>query len=64
MILKSLESQTKEIYDTNASEFDQQRSKNLFEKKWLDLLLSYLDSYDNVLDIGCGTAEPIAKYFN
>ena len=61
--LKSLKLKTKEIYDVNAKEFDRKRTKNLFEKKWLDLFLNYIEVGDEILDIGCGTGEPIARYF-
>jgi cyclopropane fatty-acyl-phospholipid synthase-like methyltransferase len=61
--LKNLESKTKEIYNSNAEEFDQQRLKNLYEKKWLDLLLNELKEGDEILDVGCGAGEPIARYF-
>jgi len=61
--VKSLESKTQEIYNSNAEEFDQQRLKNLYEKKWLDLLLNELKEGDEILDVGCGAGEPIARYF-
>lgn len=60
--LKKLSLHTKDIYEKNAVQFDEQRSKLLFEKKWLDIFLSYLDADDNVLDVGCGTGDPIGKY--
>lgn len=60
--LKDLELKTKEVYETNAVAFDEQRSKVLFEKKWLDKFLSHLEEGDEVLDVGCGSGEPIAKY--
>ena len=59
---KNLESKTKEVYELSACAFDQQRSKSLFEKKWLDIFLSHLKEGDSVLDVGCGSGDPIAKY--
>lgn len=60
--MKNLEKKTQDIYNKNAIAFDQQRSKNLFEKAWLDKFLSRLNRGDEVLDVGCGAGEPIAKY--
>ncbi|MGB0452932.1 MAG: class I SAM-dependent DNA methyltransferase [Bacteriovoracaceae bacterium] len=61
--LKAIELGMKAVYNENAGEYDKQRSKSLFEKSWLDKFLVHLDDRDEILDIGCGPAEPIAKYF-
>lgn len=53
----------KDVYERNALAFDEQRGKSLFEKKWLDLFTQLLKRGDHILDVGCGTADPIAKYF-
>ncbi|MBT7609693.1 MAG: class I SAM-dependent methyltransferase [Bacteriovoracaceae bacterium] len=60
--LKKLELKTKEVYESNAAAFDEQRSKILFEKKWLDKFLGHLNEGEEVLDVGCGSGDPIAKY--
>jgi len=60
--MKELELKTKEVYEENAEAFDKQRSKELFEKKWLDCFLSHLKEGDHVLDVGCGAGDPIAAY--
>lgn len=62
-LLEVLKVQTKQIYDENAVAFDQQRRKDIFEQKWLDRFLSLLKEGDAILDVGCGSAEPIAGYF-
>lgn len=59
---RDLSLKVRDVYENNAEAFDKQRSKKLFEKKWLDLFLSYLTKNSSLLDLGCGTAEPIAKY--
>jgi SAM-dependent methyltransferase len=51
-----------DLYERHAREFDQDRSRNLQEKAWLDRFLGYVRSSGVVLDIGCGMAEPIARY--
>lgn len=61
--LKEIEENMKQVYEDNAKTFDQQRGKSLFEKKWLDLFLQTLEEKSNILDIGCGSGDPIAKYF-
>ena len=50
------------IYRAHADAFDRQRSRDLMEKPWLDLLLAHLGGERTVLDLGCGMAEPIARY--
>lgn len=50
------------IYDDIAGWFDSVRNKSLFERSWLDFLLSHLPKNASALDLGCGTGEPIAQY--
>jgi SAM-dependent methyltransferase len=52
-----------DLYDRYAAVWDQDRAKNLFEKPWLDRFLALLPAGGSILDIGCGSAEPIARYF-
>ena len=63
MIDPTLSSKTQEIYDRNAEGFDRHRSKTLFEKSWLDCLADTLPQKAEILDLGCGSGDPIAKYF-
>lgn len=42
--------------------YDKHRSRDLFEKKWLDRAISYLSPGVKILDLGCGMGEPIASY--
>lgn len=50
------------VYDGSAAAFDSQRAKFLFERGWLDRFVASLPANPNVLDVGCGSAEPIAAH--
>jgi SAM-dependent methyltransferase len=50
------------LYDRHAAEFDRQRGRSLFERSWLDRFLSTIPAGGKILDLGCGMAEPIARY--
>jgi SAM-dependent methyltransferase len=50
------------LYERHAQAFDRLRGRNLFEKAWLDVFVALLPDEASVLDIGCGMAEPIARY--
>lgn len=54
---------TREIYNQNAIAFDQQRDKSLFERAWLELFTKELKKEAKILDVGCGSGEPITSYF-
>jgi SAM-dependent methyltransferase len=51
------------VYEAVAREVDRDRSKALIERHYLDALLSRLGSQRDILDLGCGSAESIAKFF-
>ena len=51
------------LYERHANGFDTDRGKSLFEKAWLDRFLAVIDADASILDIGCGSGEPIARYF-
>jgi trans-aconitate methyltransferase len=51
------------LYQRHAHDFDRERGRNLFEKPWLDRFLALLRPGASILDIGCGSGEPIAQYF-
>ncbi|MBR0556833.1 class I SAM-dependent methyltransferase [Ciceribacter sp. L1K23] len=48
------------LYERHAVAFDRIRGRNLFEKQWLDRFAEGLSTNAAVLDIGCGSGEPIA----
>lgn len=51
------------LYQRNADHWDQVRGRDLFEKNWLDRFSACLRPGASILDIGCGSAEPISRYF-
>ena len=52
------------IYDEIIDWFDNHRRKDLsMEKSYLDLLQKHISVNGNILDVGCGTGEPIAQFF-
>jgi SAM-dependent methyltransferase len=50
------------IYRRHARAWSQARGKRLIEKPWLDRFADMLQPGAHVLDIGCGSGEPIACY--
>lgn len=53
-----------EIYNKIIDWFDMHRSKDLaMEKFYLDYVLGLIPPDSTILDVGCGTGEPIAQFF-
>ncbi|MDM1049997.1 class I SAM-dependent DNA methyltransferase [Sphingobacterium hotanense] len=50
-------------YDIIADWFSTNRSKDLMEKPYLDRLIEHIPTNSRILDLGCGTGEPIYGYF-
>lgn len=50
-------------YEKISDWYDKHRCKNLFEKHYLDKVIEQLLPKGSVLDLGCGTGQPIAEYF-
>lgn len=51
------------IYQRHALAFDSARGKSLVERPWLERFRSLLPADSAILDIGCGSGEPIARHF-
>lgn len=54
---------THAIYERQATDYDKRRSKALFEARWLARFTASFKPGDRVLDLGCGTGDPIARWF-
>jgi SAM-dependent methyltransferase len=51
-----------ELYQRHARAWAHDRGNRLFERAWLDRFRRLMPPCGTVLDIGCGTGEPIARY--
>lgn len=54
--------QTQGIYERQAARYEADRSQELFERSWLDRFVTELPESGHVLDLGCGSGEPIARW--
>jgi SAM-dependent methyltransferase len=50
------------LYKRHAKAWATDRGNTLGEKAWLDRLISQLAAEPTILDIGCGSGDPIARY--
>lgn len=51
------------LYERHAAAFDRDRGKRLVEGAWLDRFRDVMPQGAAVLDLGCGSGEPVARYF-
>ena len=52
-----------DLYQRHALTWANDRGKSLFEVPWLDRFLGLLPRSAVIVDIGCGSGEPLARYF-
>lgn len=50
------------LYQENALAWDRQRGRELIERGWLERFAALLPRDGKVLDFGCGSGEPIARW--
>jgi SAM-dependent methyltransferase len=50
------------LYERNAEAWDRQRERELIELDWLERFAALLPEAGSVLDLGCGSGEPIARW--
>lgn len=51
-----------DLYRRHAAAWARQRGSRMIERSWLDRFRNLLPQHPSVLDIGCGSGEPIARY--
>lgn len=51
-----------EHYERHAQAFDEARRRQFVERGWLDRFLLAVPKNGQILDLGCGAGEPIARY--
>lgn len=51
-----------DLYSRRAADWDADRRKSLFERPWLEAFLAHIPQDGTVLDLGCGSGEPIAAW--
>lgn len=51
-----------DLYERHAHAFDADRGKSLFERHWLDRFRVVTGAGASILDLGCGSGEPIARH--
>ena len=51
------------VYERHAYAYDRERGRSLMERPYLDAVTSRLRPAASILDLGCGTGEPIARHF-
>lgn len=51
------------LYERNAASWVEDRGTDLHERPWLDRFAAPLAPGATILDIGCGTGDPIARHF-
>lgn len=52
-----------EVYEEIIDWFDNARTKSLMESEYLNLIVKTIPQEGSILDLGCGTGEPIAQFF-
>jgi SAM-dependent methyltransferase len=51
-----------DLYERHAASYNVDRGRSLFERGWLERFRALMAPGASVLDIGCGSGEPIARY--
>ena len=52
-----------DLYQRHAETWARLRGNRLFETPWLDRFLALVPPGGGILDLGCGSGEPIGRYF-
>jgi len=60
--LKDIKNQTQAVYTRKAAYWHQVRDRSGYETHWIDRFPKGLSKGGHILDLGCGTGDPIAGY--
>ena len=60
--LQVIKSQTQSVYQDRARAFDRQRGRSGLENAWLNRFVVDLPNAGKILDLGCGSGEPVSAY--
>ena len=60
--LRSIYAATQSVYERRALDFDETRARDGREHKWLEMFTEALPPGGHILDLGCGTGEPISAW--
>lgn len=50
------------LYEEHAAAWDRVRGRELKEREWIDAFTAYLPQGASILDLGCGSGEPVARH--
>ncbi|WP_133137052.1 class I SAM-dependent methyltransferase [Legionella rowbothamii] len=62
-MIKRYKKQVYKAYEKIVDWFDEARTKTLIEAEYLNLITNSIPAGASILDLGCGTGEPIALFF-
>jgi SAM-dependent methyltransferase len=51
-----------DLYERHARSWDRDRGRSLFERGWLDRFRAVAGDGASILDLGCGSGDPMARY--
>ena len=60
--MQPVSGQVIDLYERHALAWDGDRGRSLFERPWLDRLRALVAPGAPILDLGCGSGEPIARH--
>ena len=59
---REIHDRTLEVYEKQAGAWSRHRPRAFIEKPWVDRFVAAIPPQSSILDVGCGSGEPIAAY--